>query len=172
MDKARILTINQIIIGELLIRYILCNFYDMNINQIIIQRTNKGKPYLYNCPLEFNISHSGIYVVCVCERFPIGIDIEEIRDDRILNPYILSAKEAYYKFFGGATEYEKIEMISCMTHKKNTIYVMDRKNIRVFQNEFQNNFILSVCCEKYENKQRNIIYSSKDFFDNLKGFLN
>jgi 4'-phosphopantetheinyl transferase len=45
-----------------------------------IQRNNFGKPFLPNHTLDFNISHSGDYVVAVCSpRKYVGIDIEQNR---------------------------------------------------------------------------------------------
>lgn len=45
--------------------------------------TAHNKPYL-DAGIDFNISHSGKYVVCVISKeFSVGIDIEEIRDTDI-----------------------------------------------------------------------------------------
>ena len=40
-----------------------------------------GKPYLAAHPgIEFNISHSGLYVVVAVSDVPVGIDVEEVQD--------------------------------------------------------------------------------------------
>lgn len=45
-----------------------------------IAYTEKGKPYLPNEELYFNLSHSGEKVFCVTSDKPIGCDIEKIRN--------------------------------------------------------------------------------------------
>lgn len=44
--------------------------------------TTNGKPYLPKNPnIHFNLSHSGDYAVCVIDDAPIGIDIEQCKND-------------------------------------------------------------------------------------------
>lgn len=43
-----------------------------------IKFTEKGKPYLNNCNIHFNISHSGEYVMCAVSNQPLGCDVEAI----------------------------------------------------------------------------------------------
>ena len=57
------------------------------------------KPYIKNCPLCFNLSHSGEYAAIAVSELEVGCDIEEIR------PIELSVAKRY--FF--ASEYEAIE---------------------------------------------------------------
>ena len=46
---------------------------------IIFEQDLYGKPYLVNdCDFHFNISHSGIWIVCAISKKPVGIDIELI----------------------------------------------------------------------------------------------
>ncbi len=43
-------------------------------------REPSGKPYLQDAPhLQFSLSHSGAYAVCLCSDVPVGVDIERIR---------------------------------------------------------------------------------------------
>lgn len=39
-----------------------------------------GKPYLPDCPVSFNASHSGRFVVCAVSELPVGVDVQEMRD--------------------------------------------------------------------------------------------
>lgn len=44
-----------------------------------IGRTERGKPYATDCPLRFNISHSGEYVMCAVSRAgEVGCDIQRV----------------------------------------------------------------------------------------------
>lgn len=69
------------LIGKVLIRAILYHQYQIE-NELIIFDTNiYGKPYLRNREdIQFNISHSGGWVVCAIDKQSIGIDIEQIKE--------------------------------------------------------------------------------------------
>ncbi|MBU3112549.1 4'-phosphopantetheinyl transferase family protein [Clostridium lacusfryxellense] len=91
-DKIRTL------IGEILIRSIIVEKLKIK-NKNIVFGTNKyGKPYLKDYPLmNFNISHSSEFVVCVIDDKSIGIDIEKVKhikyDDIAKNFFSLSEFE-------------------------------------------------------------------------------
>lgn len=55
--------------------------YGLGIEELSNLKYNKfGRPYLSNHNIDFNISHSGNFVVCVLGRnIRLGVDIEEIR---------------------------------------------------------------------------------------------
>ena len=52
---------------------------------IILARTESGKPYAVGLPVHFSVSHSGDYAVCAVSENEIGIDIERIRE---INPNV------------------------------------------------------------------------------------
>lgn len=73
-DKIRAL------IGELLIRTIIVEKLGSRNEDIIFDKNLYGKPYLKDCRnFNFNISHSGDFVVCAIDDKPIGIDIEQVK---------------------------------------------------------------------------------------------
>lgn len=73
-DKARTL------IGELLIRNIIAEELEISNKYIRFSKNQYGKPYLEDHPnFNFNISHSGDYVLCAVDNKPIGIDVEEVK---------------------------------------------------------------------------------------------
>ncbi|MBX4266070.1 4'-phosphopantetheinyl transferase family protein [Clostridium estertheticum] len=73
-DKIRTL------IGEILIRIIINRELGIKNEHIIFEKNQYGKPYLKGYPkFNFNIAHSGDFVVCAIDDKPIGIDIEEVR---------------------------------------------------------------------------------------------
>lgn len=46
-----------------------------------VAKGDQGKPYFPDHPcIEFNISHSGLYVVLALSAYPVGIDVQEISD--------------------------------------------------------------------------------------------
>ena len=56
---------------------------------ISLDRTEKGKPFLVNCPLsceqfDFNISHDGNYAVAAAElQYSVGVDIMQVDRPRM-----------------------------------------------------------------------------------------
>lgn len=68
------------LLGDLLLRSIICSKYSIKNDQIDIKYNDYGKPFINNLlDIEFNISHSGEWVVCAIDDISIGIDIEEIK---------------------------------------------------------------------------------------------
>lgn len=55
---------------------------ELGYENITLENTENGKPYLKDCDLFVSISHSGAGVVCAISEKEIGIDIESIRPVR------------------------------------------------------------------------------------------
>lgn len=94
-DKIRTL------IGEILIRTIVCEELNIKNKHIVFERNQYGKPYLKeNRKFNFNISHSGDFLVCAIDDEPIGIDIEEIKfiEYKDIAKKIFSSSEFNYIF--------------------------------------------------------------------------
>ncbi len=73
-DKVRTL------IGEILIKNIIAKELEISNKYIKFSKNQYGKPYLKDYPnFNFNISHSGDYVLCAVDNKPIGIDVEEVK---------------------------------------------------------------------------------------------
>ncbi|MHB8061727.1 MAG: 4'-phosphopantetheinyl transferase family protein [Ruminiclostridium sp.] len=68
------------LIGDILIRYMLCQRLKIKNQELVFGVNEFGKLFLRNYDdVEFNISHSGEWVVCSIDNLPIGIDIEQIK---------------------------------------------------------------------------------------------
>lgn len=65
--------------GEMLCRKAIAEFYKVKPESIVIETDKNGKPYAKGMSVEFNLSHSGDFVVCVVSDKKVGIDIERIR---------------------------------------------------------------------------------------------
>ena len=66
--------------GEQLLRRGLRELYSIDLEQEERAKTQNGKPYLVNhSEVQYNISHSGKYVVCAFAQVSVGIDIQEKR---------------------------------------------------------------------------------------------
>lgn len=95
------------LVGDLIIRFILCRHYGFHNNEISYGYTALGKPYLLEHPhLHFNISHSGDWVVAVVATALVGIDIEKIAEIKTGVPSLVLTDEEHKKF-QGLTETER-----------------------------------------------------------------
>lgn len=83
------------LVGDLIIRFILCKHHGLCNNEILYHYKEFGKPYLPHHPhLHFNISHSGDWVAGVVADSPVGIDIEKIADLKTdIFPAVLTKEE-------------------------------------------------------------------------------
>jgi len=68
------------LLGEVFVRQMIHDLYDLPIDQIVFETEGNGKPVVRHIPsFHFNLSHSGDWVVCAIDDVPVGIDIEEIK---------------------------------------------------------------------------------------------
>lgn len=66
--------------AELLLCRVALPTVGIQAKQLTFTYNQYGKPALVNYPdIHFNLSHSGNLVVCALDRFPVGIDVEEIQ---------------------------------------------------------------------------------------------
>lgn len=100
------------LLGEILSRSVLSKKLSIPLQDISIKKAEKGKPFLKDHPLYFNISHSGDWVVVATSEKEIGVDIELIRkvDFRIAERYF--------------SEKEKKTLFS-LSEEKQTAYFFD-----------------------------------------------
>lgn len=71
---------NQTLLGEVLIRFLICKRLNITNEQIYFDLNEYGKKRLRGSnDLHFNISHSGKWIVCSIGKHYNGIDIEKIQ---------------------------------------------------------------------------------------------
>ncbi len=91
---------DEFLISRGIVRLILGGYLSELPQNIKIHIDPRGKPYLTNTELSFNISHSGENLLCACGLFQhIGVDIQEIYEVSNLNWIIeryFSPKEKEY----------------------------------------------------------------------------
>lgn len=75
----------RMIAGDVLVRRFFCTALDVSNEELDFNKTPHGKPVLVQAQnpssessWEFNISHSGDWVVAVFDTSPVGIDIQEV----------------------------------------------------------------------------------------------
>ena len=65
--------------GEMLARKAVAQWCNVRPEDIVFGVGENGKPYAEKLDIEFNISHSDDFVVCVMDDCQVGVDIEKIR---------------------------------------------------------------------------------------------
>lgn len=88
----------RVLIGDIIIRSIVCRYLHKNNQEIQFNRNRYGKPYLCNTEgFHYNIAHSGKWVVCAVDSDPVGIDVEEVAlIDLAIAPNLFSPAEVSY----------------------------------------------------------------------------
>lgn len=73
----------QKIAADMLCRQMLAEADGVDPADIIISKSNDGKPFAENSSNKFSLSHCGSLVVCAVSKKEIGVDIEKIRNVRL-----------------------------------------------------------------------------------------
>ncbi len=102
------LAAKQFLLARVLLRYLLFKYYGLDNEQIEIVYDEAGKPQLKEGEIKFNISHSGVWIVCVISDLEVGVDIEKLAHFRqAVAKRVFTADE--YAILSGLEEAEKID---------------------------------------------------------------
>jgi 4'-phosphopantetheinyl transferase len=71
------------LIGRALVRGLLGERLGMPPEGLHIQYGKLDKPYVADQPWHFNLSHSGAYLLLALALVPVGVDIEQVRPERV-----------------------------------------------------------------------------------------
>lgn len=167
-------SLQRTLLGELLVRKKLSQKLNLRGKDIIFQKGDKGKPYLADHQMYFNISHSGKWVVGAFSDSEVGIDVELIRepnyevakrfysnkeikklnsieDKNLRKEYFFdlwTLKESYLKAIGtGLTK--SLNSFTINNSGENITLVDDGlsvNNIFFKQYQFDKEYKLAVCC--------------------------
>ncbi|MCM3738298.1 4'-phosphopantetheinyl transferase superfamily protein [Bacillus cytotoxicus] len=84
------------IFADILARYAVHEFNGCTVDEVEKQIGVNGKPILtFPRNVHFNISHAGIWVVCIVDEQPVGIDVERIQEIDIDIAQRFFTKEEY-----------------------------------------------------------------------------
>lgn len=86
--------------GELMIRKLIREELLLRNEEICIHKNDFGKPFLPNFPdFHYNLSHSGKWIVCAVDWEPVGIDIEEMKQEDLgIAKQFFAKEEVEYLF--------------------------------------------------------------------------
>ncbi len=85
---------NRTLWTELLVRSVLARKESRPMEEIIIERDEKGKPHAVGSPWEISLSHSRHWAVCSVGETPSGVDVEESSSDALrIAEHFFTARE-------------------------------------------------------------------------------
>jgi 4'-phosphopantetheinyl transferase len=68
------------LMGDIIVRIAICQEIGLKNEDLIFYKNKYGKPCLKNnCNVQFNISHSGDWIIAAIHDLPIGVDIQKIQ---------------------------------------------------------------------------------------------
>ena len=112
-------------------------------NNIVINKTKNGKPFLLNNNNYISVAHTNNKTIIVASKRPIGVDMELIRDyDKSLLKYLNLPLMSNKRFFKEWTRREAYI-------KRNDLRLSDIINIDYKNNKFKTfgfgRYIISIC---------------------------
>lgn len=159
--------------GQLLVRYALIRDKQFPKSQLLFDTYKNGKPFCKNYPMvHFNVSHSGLWVICAVSDSPIGIDIEKISNadmqvaERFFTKYEYeylqqqgkNKAEAFYQLWTLKESYLKYTGDGLSVPLNSFGFVFEDEKIRFFGSQTGkicflsqkvfDNYYLSVCTQK------------------------
>ncbi len=161
--------------GRVIVKIIISQYIHMDIEDIIIKIDRYGKPYLSKIQnIQFNISHSGDWVVVAFSTGHIGIDIEKIGDFDvdIAKTYFLDTefqelyqnknikkKERFFEYWTLKESYVKFKGLGLfiplnsfeIKFEGESISVCQEKHVNLRIYKFDEDYKLAVCTEKKES---------------------
>ncbi|MDF3550437.1 4'-phosphopantetheinyl transferase superfamily protein [Bacillus cereus] len=189
--------VNRTLIGDLLIRSLICQKYKINNEEIRFKYNEYGKPFVENfSDFHFNLSHSGEWVVCTTANFNVGIDIEKVSEiealklakeffsadefydisnmnsDEQINYFydLWTLKESYIKTIGKGL-YTQLNSFSIKKESRALIlYKNIPKNFYFKQYNIDPNYKLSACATRDEFPQEIIIKDIYVIFQKIYKF--
>lgn len=150
------------IAAEYLRRKAIADYCGVPVKEIEFDITDKGKPYVKNLDVHFNVSHSSGIVVCAVSDKEIGIDIERIREinpraaEKFASPseleYIRNSENGFFEIWTLKEAYFKCIGTGLGADIKNVSFNISRNGIECSENGFEfffkkiaENCICSVC---------------------------
>lgn len=162
--------IKRTLYGDIVVRYLACKKLCIKNEDMIFEQNIYGKPYLLNSLFfHYNISHSGNWVICAVDEYPVGVDIEKIRliDLNIARRYFTrheyesiikegkenqqknfynywTAKESYLKYIGRGLSMP-LDSFSVIWENNGHYKVDTDTNCSIDTLEITNDYIISIC---------------------------
>lgn len=109
------------LVSDLLIRVLIVKHLNLSNKEIRFTLNDYGKPYLDGRRLEFNVSHSGEWVVAAVSQSPVGIDVEQIKSVKLDIARRFFSKQEYSELLAKEGEDQKHYFFDLWTLKESYV---------------------------------------------------
>ena len=163
-DKKRMLY------GNVMSRYFIGEKLDKPGETVEFEFNSFGKPYVKGVPMvQFNVSHSGEWVVCAIGDNEVGVDVEQIKpietkiaqqfftqreyntitftqeDERLKAFYLFwTMKESYIKYIGKGLSIQ-LDSFDVVKTKDGFSVIGAEREVAIWQGEVLDGYMLSLC---------------------------
>lgn len=100
------------ICGDMLIRKLAKEHFDLNEKEVILCADSNGKPFIKDAPYHVSISHSGDLVLCAISHYPVGVDIQKVEKvpEKIVQKIDVNfdSDRQFYEYWTAAESYGKL----------------------------------------------------------------
>lgn len=124
------------LLGELLIHKIISEVLNIPHSNLKFMTNAYGKPFVNECELEFNLSHSGDWVVCAFDQNPVGIDIEKIDTINLELAHRFFTQEEYNYIMRGYDERQQRKRFYLVWSAKESVMKAVGKGLSIPLNSF------------------------------------
>lgn len=121
------------LLGRILLNFGLESHFNIINPQIVYNR--KGKPFLLDHEVYFNISHTSDLVICTIANFPIGIDVEKKVPDFEFNDFKYQMTKNEYKKINDSPN--KIESFYTYWTEKESVIKAHGDGLQIPLNSFE-----------------------------------
>ena len=170
VDKLRNKTMadKQILISAFLQRC-LSGYVDEAPSQIVFEYNEQGKPYIES-GVQFNMSHSGDYVVLAISDRAVGIDIERIRHNKLSVAKRFFCEEEYEDILNAGDEHDReLRFLEYWTMKEAYVKYLGKglsvplnsfvikkvpeedKSVCILSTHFKEDYNISLCYRRESN---------------------
>ncbi|MGQ8872605.1 4'-phosphopantetheinyl transferase family protein [Paenibacillus sp. TSA_86.1] len=126
----------QSVIGELLTRIIFCKLLKLENKSLVFKKDDFNKPFLESAQgWDFNISHSGEWIVCVFSRHCVGVDLEQVKQRQLGIAQQYFSDDEYTSIINQDTSNQLIHFYRILTLKESYIKATG-KGLKIPLNSF------------------------------------
>ena len=152
------------ILAEILVRGLAAQKMSCPVEEILIERDERGKPWILNSPLQISLSHSRSWAACTVGTVKSGVDVEEDFSDALETAKFFFAPQEYFSISRLQGDERRRKFLSLWTLKESyakflgtgldeEILRLDIEGLQTRANFFCRNFyleggaVVGVCTE-------------------------
>lgn len=150
------------LLSGLLLEYALNDIGE--VDKEILEDEN-GKPHLKDCDINFSLSHSGNVAMCAVSKYPVGCDVEKVREINLKIAKRYFCKEETENIFSFTKENDRIDAFFRLWTLKESYVKAIGKGLAIPLNSFRVNLDNP---PKTMGEKQEFLFSEFNCFDGYK----